>query len=146
MVLGSLYLFAHSLAWGAFWASLIPGLLIMSLAVVNAIPDFHQDRLVGKRNLVVRLGRRGGVWLYLSLAAAAFAVIGAGVWQRAFPPTALVALLAVPLLVRSAQGAVKTYEKPRLFVPAIRRIVTCYVLAVALFTAAIAIDAWYVAA
>jgi 1,4-dihydroxy-2-naphthoate octaprenyltransferase len=146
MVLGSLYLFAHSLAWGAFWASLIPGLLIMSLAVVNAIPDFHQDRLVGKRNLVVRLGRRGGVWLYLSLAAAAFALIGAGVWQRAFPPTALVALLAVPLLVRSAQGAVKTYEKPRLFVPAIRRIVTCYVLAVALFTAAIAIDAWYVAA
>jgi 1,4-dihydroxy-2-naphthoate octaprenyltransferase len=146
LVLGSLYLQTGGVSWDAFCASLVPGLLIMALAVVNAIPEFQQDRLVGKRNLVVRLGRRGGVWLYLSLAAAAFAVIGAGVWQRAFPPTALVALLAVPLLVRSAQGAVKTYEKPRLFVPAIRRIVTCYVLAVALFTAAIAIDAWYVAA
>ena len=27
-------------------------LLITALAVVNNIPDFHQDRLVGKRNLV----------------------------------------------------------------------------------------------
>jgi 1,4-dihydroxy-2-naphthoate octaprenyltransferase len=146
MVLGSLYLHAGTLAWGAFWASLVPGLLIMALAVVNAIPDFHQDRLVGKRNLVVRLGRRGGVFLYLSLASAAFVVIGAGVWRGIFPATSLVALLAVPLLVRSAQGAIKTYEKPRLFVPAIRRIVTCYVLAVALFTAAIAAAAWQGAA
>ena len=29
-------------------ASLVPGLLIMALATVNNIPDFHQDRLVGK--------------------------------------------------------------------------------------------------
>ena len=143
MVLGSLYLHSGRLAWGAFWASLIPGLLIMALAVVNAIPDFHQDRLVGKRNLVVRLGRQRGVWLYLSLAAGAFAVIVDGVWQGVFPATTLVALLALPLLVRSGQSALKTYEKPRLFVPAIRRIVTCYVLAVGLFTAAIAVAAWH---
>ncbi|HEY7655722.1 MAG TPA: prenyltransferase, partial [Burkholderiales bacterium] len=55
MVLGSLYLHTQALSWGAFWASLVPGFLIMALAVVNAIPDYHQDRLVGKRNLVVRL-------------------------------------------------------------------------------------------
>ena len=36
------------------WRRCVPGFLIMALAVVNAIPDFHQDRLVGKRNLVVR--------------------------------------------------------------------------------------------
>ena len=56
---------------GALCASLVPGLLIMALAVVNAIPDFHQDRLVGKRNLVVRLGRRRAVRLYLALAGGA---------------------------------------------------------------------------
>ena len=41
-----------------------------SLAVVNAIPDYHQDLLVGKRNLVVRVGRDRAVALYLSLAGA----------------------------------------------------------------------------
>ncbi len=58
MVLGSLYLHTNGVSFGAFLASLLPGCLIMALAVANAIPDFHQDRLVGKRNLVVRLGRR----------------------------------------------------------------------------------------
>jgi 1,4-dihydroxy-2-naphthoate octaprenyltransferase len=139
MVLGSLYLHTRELSWGAFWASLVPGLLIMALAVVNAIPDYHQDRLVGKRNLVVRLGRRRGVWLYLLLAAAGLATVVAGVAAGVFPAYCLLALLALPLLVSSARAAVRTYESPRQFVPAIRAIVGCYALALVLFTAGIAL-------
>jgi 1,4-dihydroxy-2-naphthoate octaprenyltransferase len=142
MVLGSLYLHAGRLAWGAFWASLVPGLLIMALAVVNAIPDFHQDRLVGKRNLVVRLGRRRGVWLYLGLASAAFVIVIAGVVAGLFPMACAASLLAVPLLIASARSAAGTYETPRLFIPAIRSIVACFFVAVALFTLAVAFDAW----
>ena len=103
MVLGSLYLHTGAVSWGALWASLVPGFLIMALAVVNAIPDYHQDRLVGKRNLVVRLGRRRGVWLYLALAAAGLAAAAAGVVAGVFPVACLAALLALPLLVSSAR-------------------------------------------
>jgi len=133
MVLGSLYLHTRTLSWGALWASLVPGLLIMALAVVNAIPDYHQDRLVGKRNRVVRLGRQRGVWLYLALAAAGLAVAVAGVVAGVFPIACLAALLALPLLVSSARTALRTYETPRQFVPAIRAIVGCYAVAVTLF-------------
>lgn len=142
MVLGSLYLHAHTLAWGAAAASLVPGFLIMALAVVNAIPDFHQDRLVGKRNLVVRLGRHRAVWLYLGLASASLIVALAGVATKLFPWPCLAALLALPLLISSGRCAVGTFGTPRLFVPAIRDIVSCYLVAVALFTAAIAVSAW----
>jgi len=134
MVLGSLYLHTGSVSWSALWASLVPGLLIMALAVVNAIPDYHQDRLVGKRNLVVRLGRKRGVWLYLALAAAGLAVAPIGVAAGVFPIACLVALLAAPLLVQSARVGVRTYESPRQFVPAIRTVVGCYLVAVALFS------------
>lgn len=134
MVLGSLYLHTGSLSWGALWASLVPGFLIMALAVVNAIPDYHQDRLVGKRNLVVRLGRRRGVWLYLALAATGLAVAVAGVAAGVFPLACLASLLAAPLLVQSARSGVRTYESPRQFVPAIRAVVGCYLVAVALFS------------
>ena len=109
----------------------------MALAVVNAIPDFHQDRLVGKRNLVVRLGRRRAVWLYLALATAGLLVMsrrrdrGRVSSGRASP-----ALLPLPLLVASARRAEHTYESPREFVPAIRSIVACYMVAVTLFAAA----------
>ena len=134
MVLGSLYLHTGSLSWGALWASLVPGFLIMALAVVNAIPDYHQDRLVGKRNLVVRLGRRRGVWLYLALAATGLAVAVAGVAAGVFPLACLASLLAAPLLVQSARSGVRTYESPRQFVPAIRAVVGCYLVAVAFFS------------
>jgi len=137
MVLGSLYLHTGATSWGALWASLVPGFLIMALAVVNAIPDYHQDRLVGKRNLVVRLGRRRGVWLYLALAAAGMASAVAGVIAGAFPVACLGALLALPLLVSSARVALRTYESPRQFVPAIRSVVGCYLVAVSLFGAGI---------
>jgi 1,4-dihydroxy-2-naphthoate octaprenyltransferase len=133
MVLGSLYLHTRSVSWGALWASLVPGLLIMALAVVNAIPDYHQDRLVGKRNLVVRLGRRRGVWLYLVLAAAGLAAAAGGVIAGVFPLACLAALLALPLLVKSARVGARSYESPRQFVPAIRAVVGCYLVAVTLF-------------
>ena len=142
MVLGSLYLHARLFDAGALFASLVPGLLIMALAVVNAIPDFHQDRLVGKRNLCVRLGRQRAVWLYLGLASAGLLVALGGVLAGIFPRFCLATLLALPLLVASARHARGTYTTPRQFVPAIRSIVACYAVAVALFTAAVALDAW----
>ena len=106
MVLGSLYLHARALSWGAFAASFVPGLLIMSLAVVNAIPDYHQDLLVGKRNLVVRLGRarRRGALSFAGRGGArgrrrrrAGRPVSCGVPRRR--------CLALPLLVGSARRA-----------------------------------------
>jgi 1,4-dihydroxy-2-naphthoate octaprenyltransferase len=141
MVLGSLYLHTRTLSWGAFWASLVPGLLIMALAVVNAIPDYHQDRLVGKRNLVVRLGRRRGMWLYLALAAAGLVVAVVGVIAGVFPVACLAVLLALPLLVSSARRALHTFESPRQFVPAVRAVVGCYLVAVMLFCAGVLTNA-----
>ncbi len=137
MVLGSLYLHTRAISREALVASLVPGCLIMALAVVNAIPDYHQDRLVGKRNLVVRLGRRRAVWLYLGLAAAGLSVVPVGVALGIFPVASLAALLALPLLITSGCAAIKSYESPRAFVPAVRSIVGCYLVAVLLFTAGI---------
>jgi 1,4-dihydroxy-2-naphthoate octaprenyltransferase len=141
MVLGSLYLHTREVSWGALAVSLVPGCLIMGLAVVNAIPDFHQDRLVGKRNLVVRLGRRRAVTLYLGLAATGLAVVPVGVAAGVFPWPCLAALLALPLLLESGRIARTTYETPRAFVPAVRNIVACYLVAVLLLTAGILVHA-----
>jgi len=65
-----------------------------------------------------------------------------GVIAGAFPKACLAALLALPLLIRSARRARYTFESPRQFVPAIRSIVSCYLLAVSLFTAGIFLHAW----
>jgi 1,4-dihydroxy-2-naphthoate octaprenyltransferase len=141
MVLGSLYLHTRALSWPALVVSLVPGFLIMALAVVNAIPDFHQDRLVGKRNLCVRLGRRRAVTLYVALASAGLLLVPIGVLAGVLPWPCLAALLAVPLLVKSGRIARATYETPRAFVPAVRNVVTCYLVAVLLVIAGLLVHA-----
>ncbi|MBI5209487.1 MAG: prenyltransferase [Elusimicrobia bacterium] len=139
MTLGSVHLHTGAFSWGALAASAVPGLLVASLAVVNEIPDFHQDRLVGKRNLVVRLGRRGGVTLYLALGAAGLAVCPAGACAGLFPRSALLAgACGLPFWLASARTALAEWDTPKRFVPAIRNIVLCYMVSVGAFVLALA--------
>ncbi|MFA6003096.1 MAG: prenyltransferase [Elusimicrobiota bacterium] len=140
MTLGSLRLHRDDFSWGAAAAALVPGLLITALAVVNEIPDFHQDRLVGKRNLVVRMGRQAGVWFYLGLAALGLAVVLAGAAFGVFPRwSAAAAAVGLPFLIGSGTAALKTWDTPRLFVPAVRRIVLCYMLTTTTFLVIVAL-------
>ena len=143
MTLGSLHLQTGRFSWGALLASCVPGLLIMALAVVNAIPDFHQDRLVGKRNIVVRVGRLNGVKVYLLLAALGLLAPVVGVALGLFPPATLATLLAAPLLYLSGKEAFVTYDTPRDFIGAVRYIVVGYIAGTSLFTAALVLDRWF---
>jgi len=148
MVLGSVYLHEPSFSAGvigpALAASLVPGFLIMGLAVTNAIPDFHQDRLVGKRNLVVRLGREKAVSLYNGLAALALVVAAIGVAAGLFPGPCLLALAAAPLVVLSFRRARHNFESPRAFVPAVRAIVQAYLVAVTGLMLGLLLHVWMV--
>jgi 1,4-dihydroxy-2-naphthoate octaprenyltransferase len=139
MTLGSVHLHTHRFSWGALLASFVPGLLIMSLAVVNNIPDFHQDRLVGKKNLVVRLGRKNGRFLYLALSALGLFVAVLGVVLSVFPRAALLAAAAgLPLWYASLRAGRDTWDTPRLFVPAVKHIVQCYAATTSVFALAVA--------
>jgi 1,4-dihydroxy-2-naphthoate octaprenyltransferase len=138
MVLGSAYLHLQALPGPLVWASLVPAGLIMALAVVNAIPDFHQDRLVGKRNLVQRVGRDRAVLLYVALAGVGLAVVPIGVLLGTFPPACLLALLALPWIVASARHARRTFTAPKQFLPAMRHMVVAYLVGAGLLVAGIA--------
>jgi 1,4-dihydroxy-2-naphthoate octaprenyltransferase len=139
MTLGSVHLHTHRFSWGALLASLVPGLLIMSLAVVNNIPDFHQDRLVGKKNLVVRLGRKNGRSLYLFLSALGLSVVVLGVLTGFFPRISVVAVaVGFPLWWLSLRAGRDTWDTPRLFVPAVKHIVQCYAATTSVFALAVA--------
>lgn len=66
-VCGTYYVQAHSLSIAAVVASLISGLTIDTLLVVNNFRDREQDRISGKMTIVVRLGETFGKYLYLIL-------------------------------------------------------------------------------
>lgn len=85
-----------SASW-TWLAGLVPGALATNLLVVNNVRDEPLDREAGKRTLVVRLGRRFGLWEYAVLNAVAVAV---PVWFAVAggAQACLIVLLAVPLM------------------------------------------------
>jgi len=116
--LGSYYVMAESLSGEAFWATLPLGIMMFSMITINEIPDYEEDRGGGKLTLVARFGREAAVGLYiLSLALAYLALIGAALagW---IPPISLMALMTLPLALRSLRLLIKEYRHPGRMAPA----------------------------
>lgn len=101
-VAGTYYVQALALTPEAVVAGLGPGALATAILLANNIRDVDGDRVANKRTLVVRLGRRAGVALYVAcfvLAAAVPVVLWAGAGA---PPAAMAAALVLPLGLRLA--------------------------------------------
>lgn len=116
-VLGAYYVQAQQLSLGALWASIPVGLLIAAVLYINEFPDYQADKSVGKKTLVVALGRERAVWGYIALLVSAYLVIVSGVVLRVMPLTALLALLSVPLAYRSIQGALRFHSDTPQLIP-----------------------------
>lgn len=54
------------------WISVPIGMTIMNVILLNEFPDYDADMIVGKRNLLVRFGKKTGVLLYALLSVAAW--------------------------------------------------------------------------
>jgi 1,4-dihydroxy-2-naphthoate octaprenyltransferase len=91
-----------------------PGLFSVGILLVNNVRDAANDRAAGKRTLVVRLGRRVGVWLYGACLAAALALpAGLAAWTGGHP-WVLLTLLLVPLALRPIRTMARTADPDRL--------------------------------
>jgi 1,4-dihydroxy-2-naphthoate octaprenyltransferase len=83
------------------WAASIPmGALATAILAVNNVRDVEGDAHAGKRTLVVRLGREGGVGEYALLLLAAYALPVAMLLAGSKGPWVCLPLLTVPWAVR----------------------------------------------
>lgn len=67
-VCGTYYILAHEITTPAILLGLIAGISIDALLVINNFRDREQDRISGKRTLVVILGERFGLFHYITIA------------------------------------------------------------------------------
>ncbi len=128
MVLGSYYIQTQRIDFLPFFISVISGLSVFCLAVLNEIPDFYQDRLVGKQNLVVRFGRQKAILLLKLGLAAVFTLLISGVVFKTIPPLAILGVLTLPWLVKSIKIASQNYDDPKPFLFAVNTIVINHVV------------------
>lgn len=130
MAVGSYYVQTERIDFESQYVSLIPGLLIFSLAIVNEIPDYFQDKLIGKKNIVVRIGRERAVYLYAVILFALFGSVLANLMLGKFSPFFALVFLTLPLAYKSILLARKTFDDPEKFVLVIRSTIALYLIVI----------------
>jgi 1,4-dihydroxy-2-naphthoate octaprenyltransferase len=118
MVLGAYYVQAQTLAPKVFLISLPVGLLIALVLFINEFPDYQADKSVGKRTLVVILGKKNAVILYQILLILTYLTIIVLVVFKVLPPATLITLLGLPIALKAFMIAKKNYDKIYELLPA----------------------------
>jgi 1,4-dihydroxy-2-naphthoate octaprenyltransferase len=100
------------------WLAIPVGLTIVNVILLNEYPDYAADSATGKKNIVVRLGRRRAAWLYASISVGSWLAmllsVSRGVPVRAlwfFAPVLALSLILVVLLLRERWQDRETLER-----------------------------------
>jgi len=118
IVCGAAYVQAGFVPAIAIWASLPVSILVALLLFINGFQDAVSDDAVAKRTAVVRLGKERASRVYPLIAGAATLLLVGFVVARVLPSFALLGLAGVPLFVKAARVARKSFDAPMELVPA----------------------------
>lgn len=105
MVVGSAAAVSGRYPLPAVVASLVPLGLVSGLLLLNQFPDVEADRRVGRRHIPMLWGRPRAARLFAALVFGSLAALLLGVLAGALPRGMLLGLLALPLAVAVARGA-----------------------------------------
>lgn len=138
-VIGSYWIQTFSFDFVAAAASVPVGILIMLVLFINEFPDYEADRAVGKRTLVVSLGRERAIVVYQSLVALTYAFVVAMVVVRVFPIFCLAVFLSAPIAYKAIAVSRPYYASPPDLLPANAATIALHLSVGILLTAGFAI-------
>ena len=105
MVLGAYFTITGHLSWAAGAVSVPIGLLVAAILQGNEWRDIGEDARAGISTVSIRAGRRVAHNLYVVLLVGAFVTLAFSVAIGVLPRLSLLALLALPLLVRALNAS-----------------------------------------
>lgn len=117
MVMGTHYVLTGRYDYVALLASLIPGLLVSNLLLLNQFPDVEADASVNRRHILIIFGRTAGAWVYAAFALGAFAWVALAWIMGYFPAGTLLALLLLPLALATVKGVIQNAEQIKRLIP-----------------------------
>ncbi len=138
MVMGTAFVLTGTYSWTAFIASLVPFFLVSDLLLLNQFPDVDADKAVGRKNILIWLGKKPGVWIYTFFLAGAYLALVVGYLTGTFPLFGLIGILTVLLAVPTVIGVAKNYESVPDLIPfmgknVVLNIITPVLVAIGLF-------------
>lgn len=140
MTIGSYYVQVSRLDLQPLLLSLIPAFLVFGVVLSNEIPQYYGDELVGKMNLVVRLGQERAARIHQLSIALAYGSLLAAFLLGAIPVVALISLATLPAGVWAIKVSAKHFHSPLGFMKSIQGTVVVYTLMLILISFALAIS------
>jgi len=125
MTLGAFYVQTGALAVEPLVAAVPVGLLIIAILYINAFQDYTSDKAVGKRTLIVRLGKEKAAVGYGALMFGTYASILVSTLLSITPLYILVACVTLPLAAWSVRHARQFHSSPQL-VPSNALTIVCH--------------------
>jgi 1,4-dihydroxy-2-naphthoate octaprenyltransferase len=120
MVLGTYVTQCGEYTIASVLVSIVAGLLVANLLLINEFPDVEADRPAGRKHLPIILGRAKAAWVYCAICILAYAVIIIGVAIDELPVWALLGMLILPLGTRAMMGALKYHDDIAKLIPVLR--------------------------
>jgi 1,4-dihydroxy-2-naphthoate octaprenyltransferase len=117
-VMGSYFVQTGHFSWSSFWSSFPIGFLITAILYINQYPDYDADKTVHKRNLVVRAGKKLGQAGYYFLILGNYGMLILAVIIGSVTPYALIALLSIPVAIKTLKTFSANYNKIKELIPA----------------------------
>jgi 1,4-dihydroxy-2-naphthoate polyprenyltransferase len=117
MVLGTYFVQEGTYSGAAVMSSLVAGLLIANLLLLNEFPDVEADKVGGRKHLPITIGLTGAAKVYCATVVLTYAVIIGGVIAGILPALALLGLLTLPLGIKAMKGALKNHSNTGALVP-----------------------------
>jgi 1,4-dihydroxy-2-naphthoate octaprenyltransferase len=123
---GDVYVIAVALA-----ASLPVAFLNTGALYIFQFPDYDADSAVGKKNLVVRLGRKNAVYPFIALSALAYLSLLSAILSGLLPYFSALAIVALPLSALACNGLMKNHNRPKQLIRYMKAASDAYILATA---------------
>lgn len=117
--------------WVILAASVPVACLNTAAMYIFQFPDYEADMAVGKKNLVVRLGRKNAVYIFILLSALAYLALPACILAGLLPYLAGAAVIALPLSAFACVGLLRNCGAPKRLVPSLKAASDAYILGTA---------------
>ena len=118
MTLGAYFVQTQVLAWEAVFPSIPVAILITAVLYINEFPDHDADRDVGKRTIVVRLGRQRAAKGYAVLMSALYLSIIIPILLNLVSWYTILGVATLPIAVLATRTAFTHYDHPLPLTPA----------------------------
>lgn len=100
IIIGSYYTSTQTIPFEVIYLSLPLGIFMFTQILANELPDQATDALAGKNTLIVRLGKKGGVYLIIFSTILGYLIILTNALVDYAPMITILALATLPIAIK----------------------------------------------